>query len=284
MGSVGRFYLILNIFLPFDDTTNTLEVTMRNKVSICGIDTGTLPKLTNTESKQILSQLKGGDNTNRDYFITANLRLVLSVVHRFSKQDKASMDDLFQVGCVGLIKAINNFDLSLNVRFSTYAVPMIAGEVRRFLREGSLRVSRSIRDVAYQALQARERLQANCVGEVTVDQIASELDMPASRVAYCLDAVSPPVSLCEQAFASEEDTFTLLDQLADNKVSEANWVDNVALRQAIQGLTQREQDVISKRYFQGKTQMEISSEIGVSQAQVSRIEKGALSQIRSIFN
>jgi RNA polymerase sporulation-specific sigma factor len=256
---------------------------MRKKVEICGIDTATLPKLTNEQSKKILTQIKGGDNTQRDYFVTANLRLVLSVVHRYSKRENASMEDLFQVGCVGLIKAINNFDVSLNVRFSTYAVPMIVGEVRRFLREGSLRVSRSIRDVAYQALQARERLQVDSVSEVTVQQIANELDMPVSRVSYCLDAVSAPVSLCEKVFANDDDTFTLLDQLADSKVSEAIWVDKVTLSEALKRLTSREQDVIAKRYFQGKTQMEISNEIGISQAQVSRIEKGALSQIRTNF-
>ena len=257
---------------------------MRKKVDICGIDTATLPKLTNDQSKQILQAIKAGDNTQRDFFITANLRLVLSVVHRYAKQEKASMDDLFQVGCVGLIKAINNFDVTLNVRFSTYAVPMIIGEVRRFLREGSLRVSRSIRDVAYQALQARERLQVDSVTEVTVDQIAHELDMPVARITYCLDAVSPPVSLCEKVFATEDDNFTLLDQLADSKVSESFWIDNVTLTQSLSKLTQREQEVINKRYFLGKTQMEISNEIGISQAQVSRIEKGALSQIRANFN
>lgn len=256
---------------------------MRKKVEICGIDTATLPKLTNEQSKQMLIAIRQGDNTQRDFFIAANLRLVLSVVHRYAKQDKASMDDLFQVGCVGLIKAINNFDIALNVRFSTYAVPMIIGEVRRFLREGSLRVSRSIRDVAYQALQARDRLQVDSVCEVTVDQIAHELQLPVSKVSYCLDAVSPPVSLCEKVFTSDDDNLTLLDQLADCKVSEGVWVDNVTLAQAIKGLSQREQDILNMRYFLGKTQMEISNEIGISQAQVSRIEKGALSQIKANF-
>ena len=254
-----------------------------SKVVICGIDTSTLPRLSNQESKQILEEICSGNDTRRDYFIMANLRLVLSVVQRYSKQSKASMDDLFQVGCVGLIKSINNFDVSLCVKFSTYAVPMIAGEVRRFLREGSLRVSRSIRDVAYQALQARERLEVDSVHEVTLDQIANELDMPIHKVAYCLDAVSQPISLSEKVYAGDDDNFTLLDQLADIKVNENVWLDNVTIEQALSRLTQREKDVICKRYFEGKTQMEISNEIGVSQAQISRIEKGALTQIRANF-
>ena len=253
---------------------------MRKKVEICGIDTATLPKLTNEQSKKILTQIKGGDNTQRDYFVTANLRLVLSVVHRYSKRENASMEDLFQVGCVGLIKAINNFDVSLNVRFSTYAVPMIVGEVRRFLREGSLRVSRSIRDVAYQALQARERLQVDSVSEVTVQQIANELDMPVGRVSYCLDAVSAPVSLCEKVFANDDDTFTLLDQLADSSDGDESWIESILLKEAMKQLSEREQKIIQMRFYRNKTQMEIASEIGISQAQVSRLEKAALEKMR----
>ncbi len=253
---------------------------MSKKVVICGVDTSALPKLSAKESRELLVKIKEGDNDARNYFITCNLRLVLSVVQRYTARVN-NPDDLFQIGCVGLIKSIDNFDTSLNVRFSTYAVPMIVGEIRRFLRESnSMRVSRGIRDVAYQALQAREKLETETGAEVRVEQIADELKLPVYRVVFCLDAISDPVSLSESVYANEEDNLTLQEQLFDKKCSETVWAENVTLQEAMRSLNERERNILLKRYFEGKTQTEVSAEVGLSQAQVSRLEKNAMSRLK----
>ena len=252
---------------------------MKRKVVICGVDTSTLPKLTNAQSQQLLSSIRSGNDSDRTYFITCNLRLVLSVIQRYA--GKANMEDLFQVGCVGLIKSVDNFNTELNVRFSTYAVPMIVGEVRRYLRESnSMRVSRGIRDVAYRALKTREEMEKESGIEVTVDEIASQLSLPAYKVAYCLDAISDTVSLSDSTYNGDEDGMTLQDQLFDKKTSESVWAENITLKEALDNLNQRERDIVMKRCFQDKTQVEVSGEVGLSQAQVSRLEKNAVSHLR----
>ncbi len=254
---------------------------MNKKVIICGVDTSTLPKLTSSESRQYLQKIAEGDSDARSYFILANFRLVLSIVHRYSKK-VSNIDDLFQIGCVGLIKSVDHFDIKQNVAFSTYAVPMIIGEIRRFIRESnSLRVSRGIRDVAYMALKAREMLELGSNDEVSVQEIADYIKLPVFRVVYCLDAISEPVSLSDRAYNSDDDSFTLQDQIADPRQSESIWTDNVSLVQALSKLDQRERDILVKRYYQDKTQTEVSSEIGISQAQVSRLEKNAVCHMRA---
>lgn len=253
---------------------------MSKKVVICGVDTSTLPKLTAKQSKELLEKIHNGDDVARQKFITANLRLVLSVVQRYAHRN-ASQDDLFQIGCVGLIKSVDNFDTSLNVRFSTYAVPMIVGEIRRFLRESnSMRVSRGIRDVAYMVLQERERLEKDSTEEVRVEDIAASLKMPVYKVVYCMDAISDPVSLWDKVYGGDDDNMTVMDQLADRRIDEGNWVDNVTLNQALATLNERERNVVIKRYYEGKTQTEISYEVGISQAQVSRLEKNAVTHLK----
>ncbi len=254
---------------------------MSKKVVICGVDTSTLPRLNNKQSRQYLMDISNGDIDARSYFITANFRLVLSIVHRYAKK-MSNIDDLFQIGCVGLIKSIDNFDIKQNVAFSTYAVPMIIGEIRRFIRESnSLRVSRGIRDVAYQAIKAREQLEQGNSDDVTVQQIADYIKLPVFRVVYCLDAISEPVSLSEKVYNSDDDNFTLLDQLPDPRQSDSIWTDNVSLDQALARLDNRERDIVIKRYYQDKTQTEVSGEIGISQAQVSRLEKNAIQHMKA---
>ena len=256
---------------------------MRRKVEICGVDTSALPKLTAAESAELLKKIREGDNNARNTFINCNLRLVLSIVQRYSSRSD-SMDDLFQIGCVGLIKSVDNFNPDFGVCFSTYAVPMIDGEIRRFLRESnSLRVSRGIRDTAYMALQTRERLEKDSTVEVTVEQVAHELDLPVFRVLYCLDAISDPVSLSDAVYTDEEDSLSLLDSLADKTSTENTWADNVTLFDALNALDEKERNILLKRYFEGKTQMEVSVEIGLSQAQVSRLEKNAMNRLRNDF-
>lgn len=256
---------------------------MRRKVEICGVDTSALPKLTAAESADLLKKIKQGDAVARNTFINCNLRLVLSIVQRYSTRGE-SMDDLFQIGCVGLIKSVDNFNPEYGVCFSTYAVPMIDGEIRRFLRESnSLRVSRGIRDTAYLALQTRDRLEKDSSCEVTVEEIAHELDLPVYRVIYCLDAISDPVSLSDAVYSDEEDSLSLLDSLADKSSSENAWADNVTLFDALNALDEKERNILLKRYFEGKTQVEVSAEIGLSQAQVSRLEKNAMSRLRDDF-
>ena len=253
---------------------------MSKKVVICGVDTSALPKLSQKESNELLVKIAQGDLNARNYFINCNLRLVLSIVQRYSYRVD-NPDDLFQIGCVGLIKAVDNFRVDVGVCFSTYAVPMIVGEVRRFLREGSMRVSRGIRDVAYQALQTRERLEAESVDEASIQQIADEMKLPVYKVLYCLDAISEPISLSETVYSDDEDSLTLQDHISDTKCSEYIWAENVTLFDALNTLEDKEKSILLKRYFEGKTQMEVSREIGLSQAQVSRLEKNAMVHLRA---
>ncbi len=250
-----------------------------HKVEICGVDTGSLPVLKQQEMRDLLARAKAGDSAARERFIFGNLRLVLSVVQRFSGRGEQA-DDLFQVGCIGLMKAISGFDLSLDVRFSTYAVPMIAGEIRRHLRDyNTVRVSRSIRDLAYRAVQAKNKLSETLDHEPTVGEIAKELELPEADVVFALDAISDPVSLYEPVYHSEDDTVCILDQIRDNKSQESHWLNSIAIEEGIKHLSEREQKILKMRYFGSRTQMEVSKEIGISQAQVSRLEKSALKQL-----
>lgn len=252
---------------------------MLQKVVICGVDTAGLPKLSAEENDRLMKALKAGDSAAREQFIVGNMRLVLSLVKRFWAKN-ANADDVFQAGCVGLIKAIDHFDLKFNVRFSTYAVPMILGEIKRYLRDGnSLRVSRSIRDTAYQILKARERIEARDE-EATIPRIAEELSLREREVVYALDAISDPVSLYEPVYNKSGDALELMDQLADERQSDEIWTEHVALREALERLNERERKILQLRYFEGKTQTEISKEVGISQAQVSRLEKNAIGEIR----
>lgn len=252
---------------------------MLQKVVICGVETSGLPKLTSKENDELMRRLKAGDEGAREKFIIGNMRLVLSLVKRFWAKS-ANADDVFQAGCVGLIKAIDNFNLDFNVKFSTYAVPMILGEIKRFLRDGnSLRVSRSIRDTAYRILKVREGIEARDE-EATIAKIAEEMQVQEREVVYALDAISDPVSLYEPVYNKSGDTLELMDQLCDETQSDEIWTERVALREAISRLTEREQKILRLRYYEGKTQTEISAEVGISQAQVSRLEKNALGNIR----
>ncbi|MBQ8844630.1 MAG: RNA polymerase sporulation sigma factor SigG [Clostridia bacterium] len=257
---------------------------MANKVFIAGINTSELPKLKNADIVELMKKVKAGDEFARDQFVVANLRLVLSVVQRFGgKGDKA--DDMFQVGCVGLLKAIDNFDETLNVKFSTYAVPMIIGEIRRFLRDNnSVRVSRSIRDVAYKALQAKEELCKKNVSEPSLEEIAEYLDLPLSQVTFALDAISETLSLSEPIYNDGNETIRIMDQISDNKDSDENLYEKIALYEAIKNLSGREKEILLKRYYIGQTQMEVSEEVGISQAQVSRLEKNALKIIKQLID
>ena len=249
------------------------------KVEICGVDTSGLPRLSAQENDELLQLIKQGDKFARDRFIVGNMRLVLSLIKRF-RLKTACADDVFQAGCVGLIKAIDNFDLSVGVKFSTYAVPMIIGEIKRFLRDGnSLRVSRSIRDTAYRVLKARETIEERDE-EATIDKIAKELEIARQEVVYALDAISDPVSLFEPVYNKAGDTLLLMDQLADEKNTDEIWTERVALNEAMNKLGEREKRILFLRYYEGKTQTEISSEVGISQAQVSRLEKNALQSIK----
>ena len=254
---------------------------MKNKVEICGVNTANLPKLTNKQLTELMQKVKAGDEGARDEFVIGNMRLVLSIVQRFMGR-RENIDDIFQVGCIGLMKAIDNFNCALDVKFSTYAVPMIIGEIRRFLRDNnSIRVSRSLRDTAYQALQARERIELKNEVEPTVENIAAEMNMPLKEVVYALDAISDTVSLFDPVYHDGGDTILLMDQIGDVKSVEENWAEEVCLKTAIDELSDREQQILYLRYFDGRTQMEISDEIGISQAQVSRLEKNALKQMKT---
>lgn len=251
-----------------------------NKVEICGVDTAKLPMLSAKEMRELLLKVKTGDAAAREEFIHSNLRLVLSIVQRFGNRSE-QMDDLFQVGCIGLIKAIDNFDLRHEVRFSTYAVPMIIGEIRRHLRDNNaIRVSRSLRDTAYKALQARNRLAGDASREPTIAEIAKEVGLPEEDVVFALDAIQDPVSLFEPVFRDDGDAIYVIDQIADGKTSDTVWLDSIALSDGMSHLTERETRILKLRFFVGKTQMEVSREIGISQAQVSRLEKNALKQLQ----
>ena len=267
----------------FGNPSNTKGGAMGNKVEITGVNTATLPKLTGKQLGELMEKVKLGDSYAREEFAYANMRLVLSVVQRFSAR-KENMDDIFQVGCVGLMKAIDNFDTSLNVKFSTYAVPMIIGEIKRFLRDNnSVRVSRSLRDIAYRALKAREILGKESVEEPRIEDIAKYLDVEVKDVAIAMDAISDPISLGEPVYNEGDDTIFLMDQVSDNKHSEEIWLENINLKEALAKLNEREKEIVMLRYYIGKTQMEVSEEIGISQAQVSRLEKNAIEQIKKYF-
>ena len=253
---------------------------MLGKVEICGVNTAKLPTLKSDEMTALLRRSRAGDEQARETLIQGNLRLVLSVIQRFSSRGE-NADDLFQVGCVGLIKAIDNFDVTQNVRFSTYGVPMIIGEIRRYLRDNSaIRVSRSMRDTAYRVLQAREKLQRENQREPTVEQIAKELALPREEVVFAMDAMVDPVSLFEPVYSDSGDTVCVMDQVRDTRNTDESWLDRLALREAVDKLSPREQHILAMRFYDGKTQMEVSSEIGISQAQVSRLEKNAIHAIR----
>ena len=250
------------------------------KVDLCGLDTSKLPVLTPQRMQELYPLVHSGNKAARDEFIQGNLRLVLSVIQRFSGRGE-NVDDLFQVGCIGLMKALDNFDVSQNVRFSTYAVPMVIGEIRHYLRDNNaIRVSRSMRDTAYRVLQAREKLQRENQREPTVEQIAKELDLPREEVVFAMDAVVDPVSLFDPVYSDGGDTVCVMDQVRDTRNTDESWLDRIALREAVDKLSPREQRILAMRFYDGKTQMEVSGEIGISQAQVSRLEKNAISTIR----
>lgn len=256
---------------------------MIRKVEISNVNTKELPVLSNEEKNELFIKIKQGDNDARERFINGNLRLVLSVLQRFSGRCD-NMDDLFQVGCVGLIKSIDNFDLSLNVQFSTYAVPMIIGEIRRYLRDNNpIRVSRSIRDLAYKALQAKEKLTKEFGKEPTVEQIAKEVGVDKEEIVFSFEAIQDPLSLQEPVYNDGGDSIYIMDQVSDNKANDERWTDSLTIEQAMKKLNDREKMIIQKRFFDGRTQMEVASEIGISQAQVSRLEKDAIGRIKKLY-
>lgn len=253
---------------------------MINKVEICGVNTSKLPVLTKEEKAELFVKIKAGDLDAREKFVQGNLRLVLSIIQRFNNRGE-SVDDLFQVGCIGLIKAIDNFDLSQNVQFSTYAVPMIIGEIRRYLRDNNaIRVSRSLKDIAYKALYVKEKLTNKNSKEPTITEIAKELDLPKEDVVMAINAIADPVSLFEPVYHDGGEAIFVMDQVKDGKNSDENWLQSIALSEAMKHLSEREKHILNLRFFQGKTQMEVADEIGISQAQVSRLEKGALKHMR----
>ncbi len=253
---------------------------MANKVEICGVNTAKLPRYKDKEMMEMIEQVKAGDEKVREEFIKGNLRLVLSVIQRFSNRGE-NPDDLFQVGCIGLIKALDNFDTSHGVKFSTYVVPMIIGEVRRYLRDNnSIRVSRSLRDTAYKALQVKEKLSRDMQREPTVTEIARELDLKREDVVMALDSIQDPISLFEPVFHDNGDAVYVMDQVKDMKNTDAKWIENISLSEAMKKLSSRERNILTMRFFEGKTQMEVAEEISISQAQVSRLEKNALKHMR----
>ena len=252
---------------------------MYNKVEICGVNTATLKVLSESEKMRLLKEMRAGSPTAREELVNGNLRLVLSVIQRFTGRGE-NLDDLFQVGCIGLIKSIDNFNTDLDVRFSTYAVPMIIGEIRRYLRDNnSIRISRSMRDTAYKAMQAKERLTNERMEEPTVEEIAKELGLPREEVVMALESIVEPVSLYEPVYSDGGDTIYVMDQVGDHN-DDKNWLDEIALKEAIRSLSDREKKILNLRFFQGMTQIEVSNEIDISQAQVSRLEKGALERIK----
>lgn len=253
---------------------------MQMKVEICGINTSKLTVLSSDEMNALLHRVKDGDENARERLIQGNLRLVLSVIQRFGGRGE-SVDDLFQVGCIGLIKSIDNFNVDLGVRFSTYAVPMIIGEIRRYLRDNStIRVSRSMRDTAYRALQVKEAFMREHQREPTITELAKELNLKKEDVVFALDAIMDPISLFEPVWGEEGDTICVMDQVGDTKNTDEHWLNQIALKEAINSLTDREKKIVQMRFFEGRTQMEVAEEIHISQAQVSRLEKGAIEQIR----
>ena len=254
---------------------------VQGKVEICGVNTAKLPLLKAADKEALFAKIREGDTAARETYIEGNLRLVLSVIKRFSGSAE-NVDDLFQIGCIGLIKAIDNFDSTLGVKFSTYAVPMIIGEIRRYLRDNnSIRVSRSLRDIAYKAIYTRENYMKQHLKEPTVTEIAQEIGIEKEMIVYALDAIQNPVSLFEPVYTEGGDTLYVMDQISDKKNKEERWIENLALREAMQRLNSREKHIIELRFYEGKTQMEVAQEIGISQAQVSRLEKNALKSMRN---
>ena len=251
-----------------------------NKVELCGVNTSKLKVLSDDEKKELLKKTKEGDTEARQELLNGKLRLVLSINQRFTNR-KENMDDLFQVGCIGLVKAVDNFNIDLDVKFSTYAVPMIIGEIRRYLRDNNaIRISRSVRDLAYRALQAREELIREKEGDPTVDDIAARIGEKKEAVTHALEAIVEPISLYEPVYNEGGDSIYVIDQLSDNSGADEMWLENIALKEAMKTLNERERKIINLRYYKNKTQMEIAEEIGISQAQVSRLEKGALERMR----
>jgi len=254
-----------------------------SKVEICGVNTSKLPVLSNVEKNELLIKIKNGDNEAREKFIGGNLRLVLSVIQRFGGRGE-NADDLFQVGCIGLIKAIDNFDLTQGVQFSTYAVPMIIGEIRRHLRDNNpIRVSRSIRDLAYKSLQLKEKITKETGKEPTVDQIAKELGVDKEEVVFSLDAIQDPISLQEPVYNDGSENIYVMDQVKDTKNTDEHWAENLTITEAMKKLNDREKLIMNKRFYDGRTQMEVAEEIGISQAQVSRLEKSAIEHIKKLY-
>lgn len=257
---------------------------MLNKVEICGVNTSKLPLLSKKEKEELFIKIKAGDEEAREIFIKGNLRLVLSVIQRFYGRGE-SPDDLFQVGCVGLIKAIDNFDLSQNVQFSTYAVPMIIGEVKRYLRDNnSIRVSRSVRDLAYKAIQFKEKYFKENGKEATIEQIAKELGVEKEDIAVSFDAIQDPISLQEPIYNDGSESIYIMDQVKDSKNTDEIWTENMTIAGALERLNDKERTIVQKRFFDGRTQMEVADEIGISQAQVSRLEKSAINHIKRLYN
>ena len=251
-----------------------------NKVEICGVNTSRLPTLSSAEKRELLGRVRNGDTEARERLIDGNLRLVLSIVQRFTNR-RENLDDLFQVGCIGLIKAIDHFNTDIDVELSTYAVPMIVGEIRRYLRDNNtIRVSRSVRDLAYRALSAREKLAAEWSGEPTVEAIAGEIGESVRDVSHALEAIVEPVSLYDTVYSDGGDSICVMDQISDENCTDDAWLEDIALKEAIARLSEKEKRIIARRFYGGRTQMEIAEEIGISQAQVSRLEKGALERIR----
>lgn len=255
-----------------------------NKVEICGVNTAKLPVLSNEEKAELFVLIKKGDQEAREKYIKGNLRLVLSVIKRFSNSNE-NADDLFQIGCIGLMKAIDNFNTELDVKFSTYAVPMIIGEIRRYLRDNNaIRVSRSLRDIAYKAIYAKEAYIKKNLKEPTIMEIANEIGIGKEDIVYAMDAIQSPVSLYEPVYSEGGDTLYVMDQISDKKNKEENWVEDLSLRQAMDRLGEREKHIIQLRFYEGKTQMEVAEEIGISQAQVSRLEKSALRSMKGYLS
>lgn len=253
----------------------------QGKVEICGVNTAKLPLLKSDEKEKLFEQIESGDMEARKKYIEGNLRLVLSVIKRFSASNE-NVDDLFQIGCIGLIKAIDNFDISQGVKFSTYAVPMIVGEIRRYLRDNSsIRVSRSLRDIAYKAIYARDMLTKKNQKEPTIEEIAAEVGMAKEEIVYAMDAIQSPVSLYEPVYSEGGDTLCVMDQISDKKNKEDTWIEELSLSQAMKKLNDREKRIIQMRFYEGKTQMEVADEISISQAQVSRLEKSALRNLKN---
>lgn len=268
------------------ENERSLEVIMAiGKVEICGVNTSNLPLLTNEQKEALFQRIQTGDEDARNQYIEGNLRLVLSIIKRFSSANE-NVDDLFQIGCVGLIKAIDNFDASLGVKFSTYAVPMIIGEIKRFLRDNAsgLRVSRSLKDTAYKAIQARDALTKRNQKDPTVEEIASEIGISKEDVVYAMDSIQSPMSLYEPVYTEGGDALYVMDQISDKKNKEDAWIEHLSLSEAIKKLNEREHEIIHLRFFEGKTQMEVADMIGISQAQVSRLEKNALRIMRSYLS